>query len=599
MMKYRKGEFAYVLVACLFLGLVIFPLYSVEASEKTLPSGLPYGDLPDAVERYVKEHEETTCGMNVIVYDRDGTIYERAFGYMDKESSLQSDLNTVYEWGSISKLLIWVSVMQLYEAGKIDLYADIRVYLPEGFLKNLSFDEPITMLDLMNHQAGFEDMYFIQTADLGEMKSLEEVLRTRQPKQVYRPGEHTAYSNWGAALAAYIVERVSGMDYAAYVHKNIFEPLHMEHTSISADYSDNQWVYDKRLTLKCYNTAGEKIEGPGLYYIFFYPAGSAMGTISDLATFARALTPDKNNPSPLFKNPKTLEKMLTPTSFYGSTTVPKNKHGFFASQYGIETVGHGGNTFGCSSMLQFDPASGIGMVVMTNQAHENIFNYDMYEIVFGKFTDSEPAKKKRELPKGLVLNTRGIMNGPLSFVGALSVMRYSEEDLDQWWYVENGLVETPFSDFFISTPKALTNILCMVFFAIAGLYGLLRLVIGRLILDPIRKKKGTFSTGPLRKDGDLLSGSMALTLMNLVFFFLRLLEGFRTGDIGSPASYQIRSALFGILAILMVAVMWKAREHYGAVATKKEKREFTMMSLLAIVQCLVIASFELYQFWAI
>lgn len=276
-MKYRKGEFAYVLVACLFLGLVIFPLYSVEASEKTLPSGLPYGDLPDAVERYVKEHEETTCGMNVIVYDRDGTIYERAFGYMDKESSLQSDLNTVYEWGSISKLLIWVSVMQLYEAGKIDLYADIRVYLPEGFLKNLSFDEPITMLDLMNHQAGFEDMYFIQTADLGEMKSLEEVLRTRQPKQVYRPGEHTAYSNWGAALAAYIVERVSGMDYAAYVHKNIFEPLHMEHTSISADYSDNQWVYDKRLTLKCYNTAGEKIEGPGLYYIFFLSRGQCHG----------------------------------------------------------------------------------------------------------------------------------------------------------------------------------------------------------------------------------------------------------------------------------------------------------------------------------
>lgn len=186
MMKYRKGEFAYVLVACLFLGLVIFPLYSVEASEKTLPSGLPYGDLPDAVERYVKEHEETTCGMNVIIYDRDGTIYRQAFGYMDKENSLKSELDTVYEWGSISKLLVWVSVMQLHEAGKIDLHADIRDALPEGFLKNLSFDEPITMLDLMNHQAGFEDMYFIQTADLGEMDSLEEVLRTRQPKQVYR-----------------------------------------------------------------------------------------------------------------------------------------------------------------------------------------------------------------------------------------------------------------------------------------------------------------------------------------------------------------------------------------------------------------------------
>lgn len=171
-MNNRKRVLAHVSLVIFFLSLVLCPLYSVEAFHKTLPSGLSYGDLPDAIDRYVKNHEETTCGMNVIIYDRDGTIYRRAFGYMDKENSLKSELDTVYEWGSISKLLVWVSVMQLHEAGKIDLHADIRDSLPEGFLKNLSFDEPITMLDLMNHQAGFEDMYFIQTADLGEMESL-------------------------------------------------------------------------------------------------------------------------------------------------------------------------------------------------------------------------------------------------------------------------------------------------------------------------------------------------------------------------------------------------------------------------------------------
>lgn len=128
----------------------------------------------------------------------------------------------MYEWGSISKLMVWVSVMQLVEEGKIDLKADIQRYLPEDFITNLRFDKPITMIDLMNHQAGFQDTYFIQTPHKSELTSLEATLRTRQPKQVYAPVEHTAYSNWGAALAAYIVQRVSGMDYVSYVHDHIF-----------------------------------------------------------------------------------------------------------------------------------------------------------------------------------------------------------------------------------------------------------------------------------------------------------------------------------------------------------------------------------------
>ena len=318
-----KKSLSLALLFGLVFTLVTSPVCSAKAADKMLPSGLAYGDLPAAIEAYVSNHEKTTCGLNVIVYDRDETIYENSFGYANKESNLLSNANTVYEWGSISKLMVWVSVMQLHEEGKLDLKADIQNYLPEGFLTNLRFDKPITMIDLMNHQAGFQDTYFIQTADIFELTSLEEALRTRQPKQVYAPGEHTAYSNWGAALAAYIVQRISGTDYVSYVHEHILEPLHMEHTSIGPDYGDNQWVRDQRMKLKCYDSDGEPIGGAGLYYILLYPAGSAAGTIGDLAKFARALTPDEEHPSPLFKKQATLKEMETPTGFYGSTDVEK------------------------------------------------------------------------------------------------------------------------------------------------------------------------------------------------------------------------------------------------------------------------------------
>ena len=595
-MKNLKGLFSKVLVFFMLIS-IISQITMVKAAAKTLPSGLNYSELPREIEDYVNKHSDTTCGMNVIVYDSDEAIYENSFGYVDKEAKLKSELDSVYEWGSISKLFIWVSVMQLYEQDKIDLTEDIKKYLPDDFLKNLSFEKPITILDLMNHKAGFQDTYFIQTPNASDIKSLEEALQTRQPKQVYEPGEHTAYSNWSAALAAYIVQRISGMDYVDYVHKNIFEPLNMKHSSISPIYADNDWVRSERLKLKCYDTEGEIIDGVGMYYIHLYPAGSAAGTINDLKTFAQAIMPNEKNPSPLFKKQSTLEEIYKATSFYGSTKIPKNYHGFFASEYGVETIGHGGNTFGCSSMLQFDPKSGVGMVVMTNQAHETIYNYEMYELIYGKFTDSKFAKIKREVPKGLILNTRGILKGPLSFMGAMGVSSYSEEDLENWWYEEDGVVETQFSDFITSTPKAITNVLCMLFFIIAGIYGIVKLVVGGFIIDFLKNKKEGLKTKPLRKYSYILCGLMGITLINLVVIFIRLNKGYRTGDIGSVESYIIQSVVFTVLMILMAISIFVGMKKYNEESTKKEKHKFFITSLFAITQCLVILSFEMYKFW--
>ena len=92
-----------------------------------------------------------------------------------------------------------------------------------------------------------------------------------EPEQIYEPGTVTAYSNWGVALAAYIVECVSGMSFADYVHQNIFEPLGMEHTAIAVNLSDNTWVQEQRSELECYTIDGELIEDC-FYYITLYPA---------------------------------------------------------------------------------------------------------------------------------------------------------------------------------------------------------------------------------------------------------------------------------------------------------------------------------------
>ena len=171
-----KTSFLKSAVALVTCGLVAFGAAQVRADQQKLPSGTPYDQIGQKIENFHKEHEKTSAGLAAAVFDKDGqTIYQKNFGYMDKEKKLAVDDSSVFEWGSATKLTVWLSVMQLWEEGKIDLKTDIKEYLPKDFLKHLKYDKPITMLDLMNHQAGFDET----PLSTGAGKSLEELLMSQ------------------------------------------------------------------------------------------------------------------------------------------------------------------------------------------------------------------------------------------------------------------------------------------------------------------------------------------------------------------------------------------------------------------------------------
>jgi len=115
--------------------------------------------------------------------------------------------------------------MQLYEVGKLDLNTDIQTYLPEGFFEKIDY-KPITIINLFNHQAGFGDnISNLFVYEVSDDYSLESSLKDLLVEQVYEPGTITAYSNFSTALAGLIVERISGIEFYNYVHKNIFESI--------------------------------------------------------------------------------------------------------------------------------------------------------------------------------------------------------------------------------------------------------------------------------------------------------------------------------------------------------------------------------------
>lgn len=340
------------------------------------------GDAGARIDAYVKQHEDTLAGLAVSVFGADFVECESYFGFADREAGLAVTEETVFDWGSITKLTVWISAMQLWEQGKLELDADIRAYLPDGFLTRLQFDAPITMIHLMNHQGGFEDSVMgMDTPDKSEILPLEVYLYRYQPAQVYAPGTVTAYSNWSTALAGLIVERLSGMPFYQYVQENLFAPIGITHAALNSDLSDNPWASERRQELRAYSSDGSALSS-SFAYCLPYPCGSCVSPLSELRRFAQELLrPD----TVWFRSPDTYYEMLSPTSFYGDTGLALNSHGFWTARYyAVPVIGHGGNTGACSSELMLDLENLRGMVVMVNQQTESVFTHLMANEIFGE-----------------------------------------------------------------------------------------------------------------------------------------------------------------------------------------------------------------------
>ena len=181
-----------------------------------MPYALHRGDVPGAVVVVVKDGKP---------------LFERGYGYADVKARQPVDpARTLFRPGSISKTFTWTAVMQLVEAGRIDLDRDVNAYL--DFQIPPAFGRPVTMRDLLTHSGGFDDVdKGLIVYDAHRNVSLRRALVSDIPARIYPPGTTPAYSNWGAGLAGYIVQRVSGEPFADYIARHILAPLGMAHSS--------------------------------------------------------------------------------------------------------------------------------------------------------------------------------------------------------------------------------------------------------------------------------------------------------------------------------------------------------------------------------
>jgi CubicO group peptidase (beta-lactamase class C family) len=298
----------------------------------------------------------------VVAVVKDGNILlQKGYGFADVAERKPVDPErTLFRAGSVSKLFGWTAVMQLVEQGKLDLDADINTYL--DFKVPPRDGKPISLRHLMTHTSGFDEtVRGLIMSNPKDLQSLGETVKRWVPPRVTDAGSTPAYSNYGATLAAYIVERVSGEAFDDYVERHIFTPLEMTHSSFRQPLPEAL----QPLMSKGYKVASG--EAKPFEIISVAPAGSLSSSGGDMARFMIAHLQKGAFGSGRILQEATAVKMHGTPSAAAIPPLHRMLLGFYENDVnGHRVITHAGDTQWFHSELSLFPDDGVGLYVSVN-----------------------------------------------------------------------------------------------------------------------------------------------------------------------------------------------------------------------------------------
>jgi len=311
-------------------------------------------------------------GLSIALIDIRGQ--DSCFCFGDAGKGRKIDESSVFDIGSISKLLMPIAVLKLVEQGKMDLDAPVARYIPEFTLTTPSGSSTaITIRSLLTHESGLVSDILAgekpaapggKTEMTGkEYRQIVGLLnRTRTTRE---PWTQSSYSNVGFSLLAVAVERASGQDYAEFVRQEILLPWGMTDSGFAYDGLDPGNIVQGFLKRK-------EISVP---YIRDLPAGLLCSSARDMARFARGLLGDQAGAGKVLKPNSVLElwkvqneNVRLDLDFRIGLTFWRHP----IASLGVENVvWHGGDLPPFHAAFCLDPSQGIGVFVAINSGSLN------------------------------------------------------------------------------------------------------------------------------------------------------------------------------------------------------------------------------------
>lgn len=342
--------------------IVLFPIVlSLEVRGQELEENKTIEELRSAILEVLEETGTPAAGIALV--NKEGPVWIEGLGMANREEGIEADEETMFRIGSTSKIFVALAILKLQEQGKLGLKDRVRELVPEIEFKN-AWEEtnPVLVEHLLEHTTGWDDIHLAEIAyNEPEIKSLKEGLEYHPHSRISRwvPGTRMAYANSGPAVAAYIVEKISGQPYEDFIRETFFSPMDMESMTffLSEDYKLKGAILYKEGYPQDY------------WHILMRPSGAINASPKDMARILQLfIQRGKLNATQLITE-SSLRRMETPSTTLGAKAGLKWGYGlglYTSDHNGFTYYKHGGGVGGGISDFSYLPEGGVGYSVQIN-----------------------------------------------------------------------------------------------------------------------------------------------------------------------------------------------------------------------------------------
>ena len=325
-------------------------------------AGLTAEELAGVLKEKAEEFKVPGAAVGILL---DGEEIIATYGVTSVENPLDVTDSTLFQFGSTGKTYTATAIMILAEQGKLDLNAPVRTYVPELKLKDEETAKNVTVLQLLNHSAGWQGDFFEDTGR-GDDAIEKFVEKMADLEQVTPLGTQASYNNAALVLAGRVIEKVTGQTYEKAIKELVLDPLGLEKTS-----SDASVIMTGRFVV------GHIVKDDGTTTVVpswsmpraITPAGGWSSDIKEQLAWAKFHLGDgKGKDGQQVLSKAALDKMKEPTFSLGGGAIGDyvGTSWLIRDIEGVRLVGHGGTTNGQLSAFQTVPEKNFAVAVLTN-----------------------------------------------------------------------------------------------------------------------------------------------------------------------------------------------------------------------------------------
>jgi len=341
------------------------------------PANDRYADARKFADQLAKEWlVRGIAGLSLTVALDGKIVYSEGFGYADLEERVPAKPTTKFRIGSISKPLTAVGLMELVEAGKVDLDAPVQKYVPSFPDKG----SPITVRMVAGHLAGIRhyngDEFLIQKHYDNVLDGLK--IFENDPL-VSAPGTEFHYSSYGFNLLSAVIESASGERFLDYMQRHAFDAIGLAHTTPD----QNSRIVEERSRFYEKEKDGTLENAPYVDNSYKWAGGGFLSTSEDLVRFGAAML------RPGVLNEAALKEMFTPQHTSSGKPIEYGIGWFVRkSKSGMLTYEHAGGSVGGTSQLIIYPETDVVVALVTNMSNGE-WKREEVEAVAEKFAENQ------------------------------------------------------------------------------------------------------------------------------------------------------------------------------------------------------------------